>query len=172
MRLYTVCWWAIVEREIALSSKGHYLAVKTSARRGCLTNRSAACPVNAGFDGEVRPAIPNVPWSGDSGLTGTVAPLFCSDWSRNGFRDVGLSGAVLGKLPKEVVTGEGRLLAGDTARFRKGLFEGKFDVSPGEICRSGSNEVDVVLADSRRVFWAGERFKRAIALLIFRFWVT
>lgn len=75
-----------------------------------------------------------------------------------------LSGAVLGMLPKVLVTGDGRLLAGDTARFLKGLLEGKFVVSPGDICLAdsvGANEVSASLG--RRVKWAGERFSWPIS---------
>ena len=95
--------------------------------------------------------MPDVPCSGEIDLTRTVEESFFSDWSRKGFRDVGLSGAVLEMLPKEFPTGEGRLLAGDTARLRKGLFDGRLLESPGEICLLGSDEVSEGLAKSRRV---------------------
>ena len=52
-----------------------------------------------------------------------------------GFREVGLSGAVVGMLAKVLLTGEGREFAGETARLRKGLLDGRFVVSPGDICR-------------------------------------
>ena len=76
---------------------------------------------------------------------------------------MGLSGAVMGLLGKEFVTGEGRLFAGDTARLRKGLLEDR----PGEICLPESGVEVGMLADSRRVGWTGHRFRRGIACLFF-----
>jgi len=72
---------------------------------------------------------------------------------------------VLETLPKVLFTGEGRLLAGDTARFRKGLFEGKLVVSPSEICVPGSVVTNGMLVNVRRVLWAGERFSWPILYL-------
>ena len=112
---------------------------------------------------DVRPAIADDLSSGEVDLTCTVEEPFFSDWSRKGFLDVGLSGAVLGILPNAGLTGEGRMLAGDTARFRNGLFDGRLAVSPGEICLPESVDVDKKSAHGRREVWAGQRFKRAIA---------
>ena len=57
--------------------------------------------------------------------------------------------------------GEGRMFEGDVARLRKGLFEGKFAVSPGDVCLSESGG-RYTLAGRRRAVEAGERFKRPI----------
>lgn len=85
------------------------------------------------------------PFVGDADLTRTaVEPLF-SLLSRKGFRDVGLSGAVVGCRLKPVLTGEGRLFAGEAVRLRNGLFEGSVVAIPGEGCRTGSAEVSSVL---------------------------
>lgn len=64
--------------------------------------------------------------------------------------------------PNVFATGDGRLLAGDTARFRNGLFEGKF-VRPGDICLAESVDVIGMSAIGRRAVWAGERFRRPIS---------
>ena len=64
-----------------------------------------------------------------------------------------------------VTMGEGRLFAGDAARLRKGLFEGKFAVSPGDVCLSESGG-RYTLAGRRRVVEAGERFKRPMSLCV------
>lgn len=45
---------------------------------------------------------------------------------------------MLGIWLNVVARGEGKLFAGDAARLRKGLFEGKFAVSPGDVCLSES----------------------------------
>ena len=78
------------------------------------------------------------------------------------------------------VTGEGRLLAGDAARLRKGLFEGRFKlaVRPGDDgwSRRKSIVVEVellallltllaFLAGERRDGCLGERFSRAMSFL-------
>jgi len=80
-------------------------------------------------------------------------------------RDVGLSGAVLETVPNVLFIGEGMLLVGDTVRFRKGLFEGRLVVSPGDICLPDSVVAKGLLASARRVLWAGERFSWPILYL-------
>jgi len=42
------------------------------------TNRSTACPVSAGFDGDVGPAMLEAPSSGDVAVTCTVVAFFFS----------------------------------------------------------------------------------------------
>ncbi len=49
------------------------------------------------------------------------------------------------------MTGDGRLLAGDAARLRKGLFDGKFAVRPGDGKLDDSVVKIRLLADGRRV---------------------
>lgn len=66
-------------------------------------------------------------------------------------------------LPKPLLIGEGRLLDGDTARLRNGLFEGKLVVSPGEICLPDSVGANGVSVTGRRALWAGERFSWPIS---------
>ena len=107
----------------------------------------------------------NEPLSGEADLTCTVLEFFLSVSSRKGFRDTGLSGAVLGIWLNAVAMGEGKLLEGDVARLRKGLFEGKFAVSPGDICLSVSGG-RYTLAGRRRAVEAGERFKRPMSLCV------
>ena len=63
--------------------------------------------------------------------------------------------------------GEGKLLEGDVARLRKGLFEGKFAVSPGDDCLSVSGG-RYTLAGRRRAVEAGERFKRPMSYVFSR----
>ena len=77
-------------------------------------------------------------------------------------REIGLSGAVFGMLWKVVVTGDGRLLAGDAARLRKGLLDGKFAVKPGDDSPRESVVEVKLLADGRRAGCLGERFRRPI----------
>ena len=72
---------------------------------------------------------------------------------------------MLGIWLNVVATGEGRLFAGDAARLRKGLFEGKFAVSPGDVCLSESG-ARYTLAGTRRLVEAGERFKRPMSLCV------
>lgn len=62
-------------------------------------------------------------------------------WSKKGFRDNGLSGAVLGRL-KPGLCGEGRLLqdTGDAVWFRNGLLDGRLRVRPGEGLRSAGEQ--------------------------------
>ena len=86
------------------------------------------------------------PLGGDADLTRTVVESVFSLLSRKGFRDVGLSGAVVPCKLKPALTGEGRLFAGDVVRLRNGLFEGRVVVIPGEGCLTGSTEVSLVLA--------------------------
>lgn len=87
--------------------------------------------MNAVFFGEILPAV-----------TGIVCDVgFC--WnplrllsSRNGFRDTGRSGGREFELLKRGLGnagGEGKLpgAAGETARFRNGLFDERLIVSPG-----------------------------------------
>ena len=60
--------------------------------------------------------------------------------------------------------GDGR---GDAARLRKGLFDEKLAVRPGDGSLSLSESVvdrEDVLADGRRVVCLGERFRRCIFL--------
>lgn len=80
-------------------------------------------------------------------------------------REVGLSGAELEIPPKVLFTGEGGLLAGDTARFRKGLFEGNLVASPGEFWVPDSVSTNGMLVNGRRVLWAGERLSWPILYL-------
>ncbi len=87
------------------------------------------------------------PSGGDASLTRTVVESFFSLLSRNGFRDVGLSGAVVGCKLKPGLIGEGRLFAGEAVRLRKGLFEGSVVVMPGEDCLTGSAETLSVFAN-------------------------
>ncbi len=72
---------------------------------------------------------------------------------------------MLGIWLNVVAMGEGKLFAGDAARLRKGLFEGKFAVSPGEVCLSDSG-ARYTLAGTRRAVEAGERFKRPMSLRV------
>ena len=72
---------------------------------------------------------------------------------------------MLGIWLNVVVMGEGRLFAGDAARLRKGLFEGKLAVSPGDVCLSVAGG-RYTLAGRRRVVEAGERFKRPMSLCV------
>lgn len=51
---------------------------------------------------------------------------------------------------KPLATGDGRLLAGDTARFRNGLFDGKLGVREGDSCRSESGQDHVVSANGAK----------------------
>ena len=76
-------------------------------------------------------------------------------------RDVGRSGAVLEILPKTVVTGEGRLPEGETARLRKGLLED----NPGETCLPESVAMKVLSVIGRRVAKAGDRFRRDMVMM-------
>lgn len=128
-----------------------------------LTKSSAACPVNVGFLGDDLPVIADGRLSGDVCLNCTVVACFISDWSRKGFRDVGRSEAVLGMLLNVVLTGDGRLLAGDAARLRKGLLEGKFAVNTGDGSLRESVVEDKLLAEGRRAGCLGERFRRPIS---------
>lgn len=66
-------------------------------------------------------------------------------------------------LLKVDVTGDGRLLAGDTARLRKGLFEDKFTVRRGDGSPRESIVESKLLAEGRRVGCLGERFRRAMS---------
>ena len=64
-------------------------------------------------------------------------------------------------LSKVAVIGDGR---GDAARLRKGLFDDKFAVRPGDGSLGESIVVDTkVLADGRRAGCLGERFRRCIS---------
>lgn len=64
---------------------------------------------------------------------------------------------------KVVVTGDG---AGDAARLRKGLLDGRFAVRPGEVCLSESVVEDRLLAEGRRAGCLWERFKRPMSSCI------
>ena len=66
-------------------------------------------------------------------------------------------------LLKVFATGDGRLLAGDAVWLRKGLFDGKFAVRPGEGWRWESVVKGRLLSDERRMETLGERFKRAMS---------
>ena len=66
-------------------------------------------------------------------------------------------------LLKVVATGDGRLLAGDTARLRKGLFDGKFAVRPGDGSPRASGVEVKLLADERRVGCLEVRLRRGIS---------
>ncbi len=66
-------------------------------------------------------------------------------------------------LLKVVVTGDGRLLAGDAARLRKGLLDGKFAVRPGDGSLGDSIVEDRLLAEARREGCLAERFRRAMS---------
>ena len=127
------------------------------------TKSSTACPVKAGFFGDDLPFIANCPLSGDVCLTCTIVASFFSDWSRKGFRETGLSGALLGMLLKVRLTGDGRLLAGDVARLRKGLLDGKFAVRPGDGSLGESVVEDKLLAEARRAGCLGVRFRRPMS---------
>lgn len=96
--------------------------------------------------GFVERSIAAGPFGGDASLTRTVVESFFSLLSRKGFREVGLSGAVVGCRLKPVVTGDGKLFAGEAVRLRKGLLEGSAVASPGEGCLPGSGDVVSVLA--------------------------
>lgn len=96
------------------------------------TNISAALEVNSpGFTVDELPFV--VPCLGDIDLI-LAAVESLSVLSRKGFLDVGLSGAVEGRL-KPAFIGDGKLLAGETARFRKGLLDERFVADGGEGCR-------------------------------------
>lgn len=87
-------------------------------------------------------------WGGDVPLKRTVVASVFSLLSRKGFRDVGLSGAVVGCKLKPALTGDGRPFAGEALRLRKGLFEGSVGVVPGDDCFTGpANKVLSVLAE-------------------------
>lgn len=121
-----------------------------------------ACPVNGGFLGDDLAAIVYGPLSGEACLTCAVVASFLSDCdrSRKGFRESGLSGAALGILLKVVVTGDG---SGDAVRLRKGLFDDRFAVRPGD-GSLGESVVQVkLLANGRRVGSLGERLRRAMS---------
>ena len=64
---------------------------------------------------------------------------------------------------KVLLTGDGRLLAGDVARLRKGLLDGKFAVRPGDSSLGESVVEDRLLTDARRAGCLGERFKRPMS---------
>ena len=64
-------------------------------------------------------------------------------------------------LLKVAVTGDGRLLAGDAARLRKGLLDGKLAVRPGDNSESVMEER--LLAEARSAGCLGERFRRAMS---------
>ena len=64
---------------------------------------------------------------------------------------------------KVVLTGDGRLFAGDVARLRKGLLDGKFAVRPGDGSLCESVVEDKLLAEARRAGCLGERFRRPIS---------
>lgn len=66
-------------------------------------------------------------------------------------------------LLKVVLTGDGRLLAGEVARLRKGLLDGRFAVRPGEGSLRESVVEERLLAEGRRVGCLGERFRRRIS---------
>lgn len=72
---------------------------------------------------------------------------------------------MLGIWLNVVAMGDGKLFEGDVARLRKGLFEGKFAVSPGDVCLSVSGRM-YTLAGNRRAVEAGERFKRPMSLRV------
>lgn len=79
-------------------------------------------PEKAGFVGDTLSLATGIVW----GI-----------WSRKGFRDTGLSGGCAGRL-KVAICGEGKLWyeAGEAARLRKGLLEGRVVVRLGEFCVS------------------------------------
>ena len=54
--------------------------------------------------------------------------------------------------------------SGDAARLRKGLFDEKLAVRPGDASLRESAVDTRVLADERRVVCLGERFRRCIFL--------
>lgn len=86
------------------------------------TKSSAVFLENVGFVGDILPLV--------AGMVGGV-------WSRKGFRDTGFSGGCAGRL-KVAICGEGKLWyeAGEAARLRKGLLEGRVVVRLGEFCVS------------------------------------
>lgn len=62
----------IVDGKIILNADVSIRSVRTGNASGTLTNNSTACPVNAGFVGDILPAIEDVPLSGDAALICTV----------------------------------------------------------------------------------------------------
>ena len=120
------------------------------------TKSSSALEENAGF---IERSMVAGPLGGDADLTRAIVEPVFSLLSRKGFRDVGLSGAVVDCMLKPALTGEGRLFAGDAVRLRNGLFEGRVVAMPGEGCLTGSTEVSLVLA---AVEWliAMQRFRK------------
>lgn len=65
------------------------------------TNSSAVCPLNAGLVGDIRPL--------EAKKVGGDAALGWVFWSRNGLRDVGLSGGALSGMLNVAICGEGKL---------------------------------------------------------------
>jgi hypothetical protein len=97
------------------------------------SNNSAAFPVNAGPDpvGDVR---------GKAMFTGDAVVVVVEE-SRNGFRDVGLGGGSWGDRWVE------EDIAGEAARFRKGLFDDRLIESEGDRLPScGWIELNDILA--------------------------
>lgn len=88
--------------------------------------------------GEVSPFICETLFDGELGLSTVADSSLLSCKSRNGFLDVGRSGATVGKV-NVPWAGEGTLLAGEVARFRKGLFDARLVPNPsvGGCSRSG-----------------------------------
>ena len=68
----------LVDGKIILNADVSIRSVRTGNASGTLTNNSTAYPVNAGFVGDILPAIEDVPLSGDAALTCTVLEPFLS----------------------------------------------------------------------------------------------
>ena len=80
-----------------------------------------------------------------------------------GFRDSGRSGGALDAWLKVMFIGDGRLLAGEAARLRNGLLEGRFAVKPGDGSLRESVKEDKLMAEGRRAGCLGERFRRRMS---------
>ena len=68
----------IIDGKIILNADVSIRSVKQGNAGGTLTNNSTACPVNAGFVGDILSAIEDVPLSGDAALICTVLEPFLS----------------------------------------------------------------------------------------------
>ena len=80
-----------------------------------------------------------------------------------GFRDSGRSGGAIDPRLKVGFIGDGRLLAGEAARLRNGLLEGRFAVRPGDGSLRESVNEDKLMAEGRRAGCLGERFRRRMS---------
>ena len=80
-----------------------------------------------------------------------------------GFRESGRSGGAIDAWLKVEFIGDGRLFAGEAARLRNGLLEGRFAVRPGDGSLRESVKEDKLTAEGRRAGCLGERFRRRMS---------